>query len=114
MGKLVVASELRERVTLQVRNAGLDAHGQQATTWSDLATVWARAEPLRGRDFFAAAQGQATVTTRFGIRWRADLTGAHRVVWRNVPYDIEGQPIDVDGRRHTMELMCQSGVRDAQ
>lgn len=112
MGKQVTAADLRDQVVLQARAAGVDAHGQESTSWTTLATVWAKAEPLRGRDFFAAGQTQSAVTTRFAIRWRADLTGAHRVLWRGVPYDIDGQPIDVDGRRHTLEMMCQTGVRD--
>ncbi len=112
MARLAYAPDLREQVTLQLRTAGTDAHGQESTTWTDVATVWAKAEPLRGRDFFAAGQTQSGVTTRFAIRWRADLTGVHRVLWRGVPYDIDGQPIDVDGRRHTLELMCTTGVRD--
>lgn len=112
MAKLVSTSDLRDQIVLQARAAGVDAHGQEATTWTTLATVWAKTEPLRGRDFFAAGQTHSGVTTRFAIRWRADLTGAHRVLWRGVPYDIDGQPIDVDGRRHTLEMMCQTGVRD--
>jgi len=114
MGKLATSSDLRERVTIQARAAGNDAHGQESPAWTDLATVWAKAEPLRGRDFFAAGQMQSAVSIRFAVRWRADLTGAHRVLWRGVPHEVEGQPIDVDGRRHTLELMCVSGVRDGR
>lgn len=114
MARQVTAADLREQITLQARVPGEDAHGQEATAWTDLATVWAKAEPLRGRDFFAAGQMQLGVTTRFSIRWRDDVTGAHRVLWRDVPYDIQGHPIDIDGRRHTLELMCESGVRDGR
>lgn len=114
MARLVTSCSLHDQVTLQVRHAGTDAHGQEANTWADVATVWASAEPLRGRDFFAASQAQSAVTTRFAIRWRADLTAVNRVLWRGQPYDIEGAPIDVDGRRHTLELMCTTGVRDGR
>lgn len=114
MARLAYTPDLRDQVTLQVRTAGTDAHGQEATTWTDVATVWAKAEPLRGRDFFAAGQMQVAVSTRFAIRWRAELTAVHRVLWRGQPYDIDGAPIDVDGRRHTLELMCTTGVRDGR
>lgn len=112
MGRQVTTADLREQITIQARTAGQDGHGQEAQTWTDLATVWAQAEPLRGRDFFAAGQMQQAVSTRFRMRWRDDITGAHRVLWRGEPYEVEGQPIDVDGRRQTLELMCLTGVRD--
>lgn len=114
MARQVTAAELRDQVTLQVRTAGQDAHGQESTDWTNLATVWAKTEPLRGRDFFAAGQMQSGVTTRFTIRWRANLTGAQRVLWRGTPYDIQGHPIDVDGRRQTLEMMCENGVGDGR
>lgn len=114
MARLITANDLTEQIVLQVRAAGLDAHGQESTTWADLATVWAKAEPLRGRDFFAAAQTQLSVSVRFVVMYRSDLVGTMRVLWRGKPYDIQGDPIDVDGRRHSMELMCQSGVRDGR
>ena len=114
MGKQVTAADLQSQITLQTRAAGLDAHGQDATTWADLVTVWAKAEPLRARDFFAAAQTQTGVSVRFAIRYRAGLPAGLRVLWNGEPYDVQGQPIDVDGRRHTLELMCESGVRDGR
>jgi SPP1 family predicted phage head-tail adaptor len=114
MRRPVTASELTEQITLQVRADGTDAHGQESTTWTDLATVRARAEPLRGRDFFAAAQTQSGLSVRFSIRYRTDVLATTRVLWDGSAYDIQGPPINVDGRRHTLELMCESGVRDGR
>jgi hypothetical protein len=34
------------------------------------------------------------------------------VVWNGVPYEMVGQPINVDGAGHTWLLMCIQGVRD--
>lgn len=108
------AGQLDQRLTLQVPAAGLDAHGGETGAWVDIGTVWGRAEPLRGRDFFAAAQTQASVSVRFTVRYSAALTAARRVVWLGRPYDLQGQPIDVQGRRVYLELMCDSGVRDGR
>ncbi|MDT7836458.1 phage head closure protein [Aquabacterium sp. OR-4] len=114
MGKLVSAADLTEQITLQAPAAGIDSHGQGSTSWQVIATLWAKCEPLRGRDFFAAAAAGASVSVRFAIRYRPDVLSATRVLWRGVAYDVAGAPIDVDGRRHTLELMCESGVRDAR
>jgi SPP1 family predicted phage head-tail adaptor len=114
------AGKLDQRITLQQRAPGQDSLGQANGAWTNLAvnpTVWARAEPLRGREFFAAGQQQHELTTRFVIRYRADveaITGGLRVLWRGVPYDVVSPAINKDGARVELELMCATGVRDGR
>lgn len=105
---------LNQQITIQQRAAGVDARGQASETWAALYTgIWASAEPLRGREFFQAGQTQSEVTTRFRIRYRADVVETMRVVWNGTPYDIVAV-IDTEGAKHMQELMCVSGVRDAR
>lgn len=99
-----------QRVTLRAPSASEDALGQRVAGWSDVCTVWARAQPLRGREFLAASASQSEATVRFGLRYRAGVTSAMQVVWGGVAYAIVGQPIDVDGGKHTLELMCTAGA----
>lgn len=99
------------RVTLQQRAVAVSGStGARIETWEDLATVWAEARPTSGKDLIAAAAMQAEATVRFRIRWRADVTAAMRVLWRGVPHDILGQPVDREGGRHTLELLCKVGT----
>jgi SPP1 family predicted phage head-tail adaptor len=107
------AGRLNQRITLRQRAAGLDALGQESGSWTDVATVWASAEPLRGREFFAAGQVQTEASTRFRIRYLAGVVPTMQVVWNGAPYDINAV-IDVDGRKHTLELMCVQGGRDGR
>lgn len=107
------AGQLDQRITLQSRVAGVDALGQEAVTWSDVATVWAQAQPLRGREFFAAGQTQSEVAIRFRIRHRDDVTSTMRVLWRGVAHDVESV-IELAGAQTALELMCLAGVRDAR
>jgi SPP1 family predicted phage head-tail adaptor len=114
------AGKFDQRVTLQQRAAGTDSLGQANGAWADLAslpTVWARAEPLQGREYFAAGQQQSELTTRFVIRYRADVATAAaplRLLWRGVPYDVVSPAIDRLGSREELELMCTTGVRDGR
>lgn len=108
------AGDLDQRVTVQSPSASVDALGQRVETWADVATVWAQATPLRGREFFAAGAMQSEAAVRFRLRYRTDITGAMRVVWRTVPHAIVAEPMDVDGGKHTLELMCSAGIRDGQ
>lgn len=109
----VDAGALDQRITLQQRAAGVDALGQEAAAWTDAVTVWAAAEPLRGREYFAAAQTQSAVDVRFRIRWRAGVAASMRVLWRGVAHDITAV-IEPRGARQELELMCTSGVKDGR
>lgn len=114
-GAQISAGRLDQRVELQARGATTqNAVGENTAAWATYATVWAHAEPLRGREFFAAGQQQQAVDVRFRIRWRNDVLGTHRLLWRGVPYDIVGAPIDAGGKQVYLELMAVTGVRDGR
>ena len=110
----ITAGQLDQRLTLQSRAAGVDVLGQASGAWADVATGGGRARPLRSREIFAAGQAQSVTDVEFTIRHRTDVTAAWRVLWRSVPHDITGAPIDVDGQRHWLELLATSGVRDGR
>ena len=106
------AGRLDQRITLQAKSVVRDAMGGEVVTWQDVATVWASAEPLRGREFFAAQQLQDETTVRFRLRWRSGVVPSMRVLWRAQPYDIQSV-IDPNGARFELELMCATaGARD--
>jgi SPP1 family predicted phage head-tail adaptor len=106
------AGQLNNPITLQQPSVAVDALGQRVETWVNVDTVWARAQPVRGREYFAAGQVQSETAVKFTIRWRADVSGAMRVLWRGLAHAIVAEPIDVDGRRVALELMCAAGIRD--
>ena len=106
------AGELDQRITVQSPSATVDALGQRVEAWANVATLWAKATPLRGREFFAAGAMQSEAVVRFTIRWRSGIDGTMRVLWRGVPHAIVAEPMDVDGGKHTLEMMCAAGVRD--
>ena len=110
----IAAGDLRERIIFQSPPVAKDVLGKPTGPWVDQFAAWAKAEPIRGREFFAQGQMQAEVTTRFVIRWRADVHERLRVVWRGEPYEIVSPPIDTDGAREVLELMCSHGVRDGR
>lgn len=111
----LAAGDLRERITFQTRAAGKDLLGKPNGAWGDAITgVPAKAEPIRGREYFSQGQMQAEVTVRFIIRYRADVVETMRIVWRGQPYEIVSPPINTDGAREQLELMAAHGVRDGR
>lgn len=106
--------DLKHRVRIEQRVKSRNTLGEVTYVWSLLLTVWAQSSPLRGRDFFAAAQLQSEITTRFRIRYRTGIDETMRLVWRGVNYDIKGPPIEVNGEREWIDLMCRAGVVDGR
>lgn len=98
------AGRMDRQVTLQARTTTRNAQGEDVATYADLATVWAEKIDLRGREFFAAQQSRAEVTTRWRIRYREDLRAVDRLVHQDVAYDVVAPPAEV-GRRQGLELV---------
>ncbi len=111
---MTTGSQLNQRVRIERRVKTENTRGEVTYTWELVAEVWAQANPLRGRDFFAAAQLQDEITTRFRIRYRTGIDSTMRVVWKGGYYDIKGQPIEVDGAREWIDLMCKAGPQDSR
>ncbi len=102
---------MTQRITLQQPSTSLDDVGQAVPSWSDVATVWASAQPLRGREYWAANSIESEAVVRFRMRWRSGVTSAMRVIWRGAAHAIVSPPIDVNGESHTLELMCSEGSK---
>lgn len=114
------AGELRHRVMIQRPVNERQALGSFEEKFEDYLEVWASIEPLSPREYLAAAQIASDITTRIKIRYRPGIDATMRVVHRKVSgspteetiYKIEGNPIDVFGRRREIHLMCRH--RDAE
>ena len=107
------AGRFDQRVTVEAKTVTRSGIGEEVVSWSPVAEVWARVEPIRGREWFAAAQMQDATDHRVTIRYRAGITREMRVLWRGEPLDIVSV-IDVNARRENLELMCLSGVRNGR
>lgn len=111
--KAIDPGQLNQRVQLQTRSTGTDALGQANSAWVTVASLWAQALPLRGREFFAAAQVQQEHAVKFTLRWRADITLTARIVWQGQPYDITGVT-QLGGQRVWVEVIAMAGVKDGR
>lgn len=104
--------EFRSRVTLQRESRVADGGGGFANVWTDLAaspTVWARIDPLRGREVLQALKLQSPVTHRVTLRYRADVTAGMRLTVAGRAFNIRAA-INLDERGRWLELLCEEGV----
>jgi SPP1 family predicted phage head-tail adaptor len=97
------AGKLRHRITIEAATVA-NVFGEEVETWTTFAEVWAAKEDLAGREFFAAQQTTAEVTTRFRLRYLDGVTPKMRINSDGVLYNIESVQ-DPDGRRVELILM---------
>ena len=102
------AGRMDRRVTIQERTLTRNAYGEQVETWANVATVWGEKADLKGREFLAAAQLSADISTRFRLRYRAGVTVQHRLVCEELTYNII-QVAEI-GRRAGLELFATARV----
>jgi len=102
------AGDLDRRIRIERATTATDAFGEEIKTWVELATVWAQVVPLGGREFFEARQVNATQTTRFRIRYRADITREMRVIYDGLTYGIEAA--EEDRRFDRLEALLITAV----
>lgn len=109
MLKPITASDLTERITIQQEIRVPDGMGGDELTWQDLATVWARVLPQRGRERLTAVQQHDSIVYLVTIRRRSDVTSAMRVLWGERVMNIRNVS-DAGGRKLFFDLDCETGV----
>lgn len=109
---MLAAGKLNKRVTIQKKSVTRAENGEEIVTWIPHLTVWAAVAPIRGREFFAAAQMQGAADYRITLRYQPSITRDMRVLFGTTVLDIVAEPINVNSRGESLELMCISGVRD--
>ncbi len=114
MSITVNPGRLNQRVKIQARSVVRDAAGQETITWTDTFTnVPAEVMPLRGREFFAAAQVHQQQSIKALMRYKAGVDAADRLVWDGLNYDITAV-IRLGGQKRWMEVMADTGVKDGR
>lgn len=92
------AGDLDQRVRIEKPEQAEVEGGSYETTWALVATVWADAWTVSGRERVEAQQEQASTMARFKIRRRTDVTAGMRVIWQ--------------GKAHNIRFIADNGPRD--
>lgn len=111
---MINARRLRHVVTLQKRSETLDDAGESSAFVDFLTGVRVSIEPLSGREYVAAQQVQAEISTRIQARWREGLDETQRILHvrgSDSPapvdvYDIAAVLPDPDSGRHWVTFLC--------
>ena len=70
---MIPAVLFNHRITIQKRTGTLDAYGQEASTWSTVATVWADIRTVGSREKLKGMALDSTLSCTISIRYQAAL-----------------------------------------
>lgn len=96
MAKMPRIGQLDKRVTLQQESQTPDGGGGYSLSWSDVATFWARVEPLSGQEELQAMSLEATITHRIWFRKRDDVQANMRITLGSRVFTVWSPPVNVD------------------
>lgn len=101
-----VVGALRHRLTLEtsVRTAG--EGGTATISWTGLGSMFARVEPIGGREIVSADGIAARITHKVLIRHRDDIGPQMRFVVGNRILAIR-VVLDLEGRRRWLQCLCE-------
>lgn len=107
-GFLSNPSRYDRRIKIQAKTITTSADGVVKEVWVDYLTLWASREPLRGREFFAAAAENAEATVKYRVRYRTDIRSDMRIYDRGRIHNIIAPPLeDPYGDRKETHIMAE-------
>jgi len=105
----VKIGDLRHRITFQRENKTADDYRGHTSTWDDVATVWAKVEPVSGREYYYSHQLKNAISHKITIRYRDDISAELRIVFEKRIMKIESI-INLQEQERFMEIMCMEGA----
>lgn len=100
--------QMRHRVAIHTVSATRNDFGDAVEAGATLATVWARVEPLVGRELLAAQQIHAEVNHKVTVRYSSDLAAVgpkHYIVFDSRTFDIQAV-LNPEEQNRYLELLC--------
>lgn len=104
----VKIGDLRQRITFQEAEKTSDGYKGHTISWQNVVTVWAKVQPLSGREYFSAHQIKAEVTHRVKVRYRTDITEKMRIKLNGRHLNIKSI-LDLEEKHQMLEIMCKEG-----
>lgn len=103
---MIRAGEYRNYITIQTVTTSQNSDGSSAETWTTQVSVWAKIQPLTGREYFSAQQTQAEMTHNIYMRYTSGIAPDDRVSWGSRVFDII-EAVNVDERGVELILRCK-------
>lgn len=82
--------ELRHRITFQSVAQVTDGMGGFTSTWGDVATVWAKVEPVNASERLISEKLETQRSHKVKIRYRTDITTDMRFIFKGRTFQVKG------------------------
>ncbi len=105
----VSASDLRERIVLEVKTETQDEVGGRVITWSTYVSAWAQITPKSASESFFARHLEHRVTHLVLIRYVTGVTASMRVKFGSRYFAIKGVK-NIEEKNQLLELSCEEGA----
>lgn len=99
---------LRARIVIQQEARTPDGAGGYALAWSDVVSLWARIEPVSGRETLQGARLESRVTHRITIRYRSGVDAGMRALYGSRIFNIRAVINPGEDNRH-LRLLAEEG-----
>lgn len=118
----MIKANFPHRISLQLATEVQESTGAPVKDWTTLATVYARIEPMSGRETLIGGGILAECDTKITIRFAPAVAAVFSAKARAV-HAAEGRPVtyfnivnvsEPDLARGTFELRCKSGTNEGE
>ncbi len=99
------AGQYNKRIIIQ-KQVDTVASGETIPIWQTVYIIKAAVEPLKGREYFQAAENHSENTLKIRFWYRPGITSDMRVIYNNRILYIQGDPIDPEESHRELQLMC--------
>lgn len=98
-------ADMRSKITFRSRQSVQDGYGEE-TTWMDLSTVWASAEPILGKEMMAAETAKSNVQIKFRCYYFEGPDDKMRILHQGKEYEILSA-VNVKNLNHEWLFYCK-------
>jgi SPP1 family predicted phage head-tail adaptor len=101
--------ELDKRIVLEKPTITPNGQGGFTTTWSTVATIWARLLPTSAKEARQSEKETMTVSHTVTIRYRGDVKPSWRIKFKNRYFAIVGitNPEEVN---EWLDILCKEAI----
>jgi SPP1 family predicted phage head-tail adaptor len=103
--------DLRSKIIIEEATYTDNGFGGKITTWTTLATVWAKVEHLSGRELQIAQQISPNILYEITIRYRSEMSTQYRIYYSGQYFNIRDIK-DLNNMHKWLFLKCE--VRDSE
>lgn len=100
---------MRRTITIRTMTLTGDGMGGNTGTPTDVTGVYARVDPLEGREQLQAMQTGMVRPHRFYLRYRTGMTGANQIVYDGRTFDIQSV-VDPEEKHRELVILADEVV----